>query len=62
MSRIRSGCCWLLKVFGKGRVDLHRKRCGLVIWVDLIFIIMVQPTSLRRLAETYQAILFQSIV
>ena len=43
VSRIGSGSCWLLKVSGsgKGGVELHRKRCGLVIWVDLIIIIMV---------------------
>jgi hypothetical protein len=40
VSRIGSGCCWLLKVSGKGRVELRRDRCGLVIWVDLINIMV----------------------
>jgi hypothetical protein len=40
VSRFGSGCCWSLKVSGKGRVEPRRDRCGLVAWVDLIIIMV----------------------
>jgi hypothetical protein len=60
VNRFGSGCCWLLKVSRKGRVELRRDRCGLVAWSDLIIIMVDRPTSLHRLVETYKVILFKS--